>query len=163
VLGLLVTVGVCSAYPSERVSRKVLTSFQAEFANATDVEWETGTNYFRASFTMNEQRIFAFYNADGKMISIARYISSVHLPVNLFANLKNDYSNYWISDLFEVSNSEGLHYYVTLETAESKLVMRSSNGGSWSTYNKSKKSLTSKLVLVCGKLRVPPTWRDFLF
>lgn len=139
VLGLLVTVGVCSAYPSERVSRKVLASFKTEFANAKDVEWETGNNYFRASFTMNEQRIFAFFNANGKMLSIARYISSVQLPVNLFVDIKNDYSNYWISDLFEVSNSEGLHYYVTLETAESKLVMRSDNGGSWSTYNKSEK------------------------
>jgi hypothetical protein len=139
VLGLLVTVGVCSAYPSERVSRKVLASFKAEFANAQDVEWETGNNYFRAAFTMNEQRIFAFYNVDGDMLSVGRYISSMQLPVNLFADLKNDYSKYWISDLFEVSNSEGLHYYVTLETAESKLVMRSSNGGSWSTYSKSKK------------------------
>ena len=139
VLGLLVTVGVCSAYPSERVSRKVLASFKTEFANAKDVEWETGNNYFRAAFTMNEQRIFAFFNANGKMLSIARYISSVQLPVNLFVDIKNDYSNYWISDLFEVSNSEGLHYYVTLETAESKLVMRSDNGGSWSTYNKSEK------------------------
>lgn len=139
VLGLLVTVGVCSAYPSEKVSRKVLTSFKSEFANAKDVEWETGNNYFRAAFTMNEQRIYAFYNVDGEMLSIARYISSVQLPVNLFANLKNEYTKYWISDLFEVSNSEGLHYYVTLETAESKLVMRSSNGGSWSTYSKSNK------------------------
>ena len=139
VLGLLVTVGVCSAYPSERVSRKVLASFKNEFSNAKDVEWETGNNYFRAAFTMNEQRIYAFYNVDGEVLSIARYISSVQLPVNLFANLKNDYGKYWISDLFEVSNSEGLHYYVTLETAESKLVMRSSNGGSWSTYSKNNK------------------------
>lgn len=139
VLGLLVTVGVCSAYPSERVSRKVLAAFKTEFTNAQDVEWETGNNYFRAAFTMNEQRIFAFYNVNGEMLSIARYISSVQLPVNLFADIKNDYSNYWISDLFEVSNSEGLHYYVTLETAESTLVMRSDNGGSWSTYNKNKK------------------------
>ena len=138
-LGLLVTMGVCSAYPSERVSQKVLASFKAEFTNAQDVAWETGNNYFRAAFTMNEQRIFAYYNVDGQLLSIARYISSIQLPVNRYADLKNDYSKYWISDLFEVSNSEGLHYYVTLETADSKLVMHSGNGGSWSTYSKSKK------------------------
>lgn len=138
-LGLVVTMGVCSAYPSERVSQKVLASFKTEFVNAQDVAWETGNNYFRAEFTMNEQRIFAYYNVDGQLLSIARYISSIQLPVNLYADLKNDYSKYWISDLFEVSNSEGLHYYVTLETADSKLVMHSGNGGSWSTYSKSKK------------------------
>jgi len=139
VLGLVATMGVCSAYPSERVSQKVLTSFKTEFTNAQNVEWETGNNYFRASFTMNEQRIFAYYNVNGELLSIARYISSIQLPVNLFSDLKNNYSKYWISDLFEVSNSEGLHYYVTLETADSKLVMHSGNGGSWSTYSKNKK------------------------
>ena len=139
VLGLVATMGVCSAYPSERVSQKVLTSFKTEFTNAQDVEWETGNNYFRAAFTMNEQRIFAYYNVDGQLMSIARHISSIQLPVNLYANLKNDYSKYWISELFEVSNSEGLHYYVTLEMADSKMVMHSGNGGSWSTYSKSKK------------------------
>jgi hypothetical protein len=139
VLGLVATMGVCSAYPSERVSQKVLTSFKTEFTNAQDVQWETGNNYFRAAFTMNEQRIFAFYNVEGELLSVARYISSIQLPVNLFSDLKNDYSKYWISDLFEVSNSEGLHYYVTLETADSKLVMHSGNGGNWSTYSKNKK------------------------
>ena len=139
VLGLVATMGVCSAYPSERVSQKVLTSFKTEFTNAQNVEWETGNNYFRASFTMNEQRIFAYYNVNGELLSIARYISSFQLPVNLFTDIKNNYSKYWITDLFEVSNSEGLHYYVTLETADSKLVMHSGNGGSWSTYSKNKK------------------------
>jgi len=139
VLGLVATMGVCSAYPSERVSRKVLAAFKTEFTTAQNVEWETGANYFRAAFTMNEQRIFAFYNVEGELLSIARYISSIQLPVNLFSDLKNNYSKYWISDLFEVSNSEGLHYYVTLETADTKLVMHSSNGGSWSTYSKNKK------------------------
>jgi len=139
VLGLVATMGVCSAYPSERVSQKVLTSFKTEFTNAQDVQWETGNNYFRAAFTMNEQLIFAFYNVEGELLSVARYISSIQLPVNLFTDIKNNYSKYWISDLFEVSNSEGLHYYVTLETADSKLVMHSGNGGSWSTYSKNKK------------------------
>ena len=139
VFGLVVAMGVCSAHPSERVSQRVLASFKSEFTNAQDVEWETGNNYFKAAFTMNEQRVFAYYNVDGQLLSIARYISSIQLPVNLFADLKNDYSKYWISDLFEVSNSEGLHYYVTLEMADSKMVMHSGNGGSWSTYSKSKK------------------------
>ena len=140
VLGFLAIVGVSNAYPSERVSPKVLSSFKSEFSNATNVQWETGNNYYRATFSMNDQRVFAYYSIEGELISVARYISSVQLPVNLFANLKNDYSKYWISDLFEVSNGEGVHYYVTLENADTKLTMRSSNGGSWSTYSKNKKA-----------------------
>ena len=140
VFGLLVTMGVSSAFANEeKISPRVLQSFKTEFSNAQNVEWQTGNNYYRAAFTMNEQRVFAYYNMEGELMSIARYISSIQLPINLFSDLKNDYSKYWISDLFEVSNSEGLHYYVTLETADTKLMMLSSNGGSWSTYSKNKK------------------------
>jgi len=138
-LGLVVTMGVCSAYPSEKVSPKVLASFKSEFSTAQNVVWETGNNYFRAAFSLNEQRIFAYYSPEGELISLARYISSLQLPINLFSNLKNDYGKYWISDLFELSNSEGIHYYVTLETADSRLTMHSTNGASWATYKKSKK------------------------
>jgi len=139
VLGFVLAAAVSQAYPSEKVSPKVLASFNSEFTNAKEVEWETGNNYFRASFSMNEQRVFAYYDMEGKLLSIARYISSFQLPVNLFSDLKNEYSNYWISDLFELNNSEGLHYYITLETADTKLILRSSNGGDWSTYSKNKK------------------------
>ena len=139
VVGFLVAAVVSHAYPSERVSPKVLASFKSEFSNATDVQWETGTNYFKASFSMNEQRVFAFYDVEGNLLSIGRYISTFQLPVNRFSDIKTDYSKYWVSDLFEISNSEGLHYYITLETADTKLILRSSNGGDWSTYSKNKK------------------------
>ena len=139
VAGFLITAVVSNAYPSERVSPKVLASFNSEFTNAKEVQWETGSNYFRAFFSLNDQKVFAYYDVDGHLLSIARYISSFQLPVNLFSDLKNDYSKYWVSDLFEVSNSEGLHYYITLETADTKMVLRSSNGGDWSPYSKNKK------------------------
>jgi hypothetical protein len=138
-LGLVATVSVCSAYSSEKVSQKVLSSFKSEFSTATNVEWETGTNYFRAAFSLNEQRIFAYYSPEAELISIGRYISSFQLPINLYNTLKKDYDKYWISDLFELSNNDGIHYYATLETADNKLTIRSTNGGGWTTYSKSKK------------------------
>lgn len=141
IFGLLVTVGVGTALANdEKVSPKALASFKAEFSTAEHVVWETGSNYYRAIFSLNERRVFAYYNLEGELISIARYITSIQLPINLFSNLKNEYGKYWISDLFEVSNREGLHYYVTLETADTKLILHSANGGGWSTYSKNKKS-----------------------
>jgi hypothetical protein len=120
VLGFLAIVGVSSAYPSEKVSPKVLASFKTEFSTAKNVERETGANYYRATFLLNDQQVFAYYTVEGELASIARYISSIQLPINLFTDLKNDHSKYWISDLFEVSNGDGVHYYVTLENADTK-------------------------------------------
>ena len=140
ILGLVAVTGICSAYPSERVSQKVLASFKSEFSSASNVEWETGNNYFRATFSLNEQRIFAFFDLDGELMSVGRYISSPQLPLNLFANLKTDYDGYWITDLFEISNGEGVNYYVTLENADTKMILHSSNAGAWTSYSKSKKA-----------------------
>jgi hypothetical protein len=58
----------------------------------------------------------------------------------LQTGLKKDYSNYWISDLFEVSNSDGTGYYITLENADSKVVLKSTGGDNWKTYQKKTKA-----------------------
>lgn len=140
-IGLFVTMGISSAFANEvKVSPRVLESFKTEFTNVQDVSWLAGDNYFRAAFTMNEQRVFAYYSTEGELMSVGRYISSLQLPITLFSDLKNNYSNYWISDLFEVSNSEGIHYYVTLENADTKLMLLSSNGAKWSSHSKNKKA-----------------------
>jgi hypothetical protein len=61
------------------------------------------------------------------------------LPIGLLTNLKNDYSQYWVTDLFEVNNKEGVHYYITLEDAETVLKLSSSNGSEWKFVEKNKK------------------------
>ncbi|MGZ8517547.1 MAG: hypothetical protein ACXWWD_09360 [Chitinophagaceae bacterium] len=66
---------------------------------------------------------------------MTRNISSLELPISLQTNLKNNYSKYWISDLFEISNNEGTSYYITLENADSKIVLKS-DSNKWNTFKK---------------------------
>lgn len=139
-LGFMFTMAAASAFANEvKISSRVLESFKNEFSTAQDVSWIAGSNYYRAAFKMNEQNIFAYYNMEGELMSVARYISSLQLPIHLLTGLKNDYSQYWISDLFEVNNSEGTRYYVTLETADTSLMLVSGNGGDWKQHSKKRK------------------------
>jgi hypothetical protein len=69
-----------------------------------------------------------------------RYISSFQLPLNLQSSLRKSYSNYWISDLFELANHDGTGYYVTLETADVKIILKSTDGSNWSVYEKTQKA-----------------------
>jgi hypothetical protein len=73
-------------------------------------------------------------------MGLTRNISSTQLPISLQAELKKEYSEFWISDLFEVANDEGTHYYITIENSETKLVLKGSTDGSWSTFQKSRKA-----------------------
>jgi len=139
-LGLMLTIAVSSAFAGdEKISPRVLESFKSKFSTAQEVSWTAGKNYYRAAFKINDQNIFAYYSLDGELLGMARYMSSLQLPINLLGDLKNDYSQYWISDLFEVNNSGGTHYYVTLEDADTALMLKSTNGSEWKSYNKKRK------------------------
>ena len=140
VLTLVSAVGMLTAFAGEeKVAPRVLESFKKEFTTATDVNWIVGSNYCRAAFTYNDQHIFAFYSSEGSLLSVTRYLSPLQLPIMLLTDLKNDYSEYWVSDLVEVNNDQGTHYYVTLENAGTKIILHSVNGSQWTTYNKQKK------------------------
>ena len=123
----------------EKVSPKVLNAFNTEFTSAQEVEWTATGDYFRASFDINGVKVSAYYNADGELMGLTRNISTAQLPVSLQANLKKNYSGYWISDLFEVAKNNGTSYYVTLENGDKKVVLTSANGSDWSTYKKDRK------------------------
>ena len=123
----------------KKVNSRVLYAFQNEFTTATEVEWKASTDFYVASFSMNGQRVNAYYNTDGNLMGITRNITSAQLPVGLQNSMKKNYSTYWISNLFEVANNEGTSYYVTLENGSKKIVLQSSNGSDWSTYKKDRK------------------------
>lgn len=138
---LAVLISTTSAFAGEEnVTTKVLNAFKAEFNTAKEVEWTVGSNYYKAAFVYNEKHVFAFYNKEGELLGLTRYLSTDDLPLNLQNNLKKSYSKYWITDLFEVAKSEGTAYYITLEDADTKLILKASAESDWSAYQKTRKA-----------------------
>ena len=124
----------------EAVSKQAVNNFKTEFKGATEANWTTGKNFYKVTFTLSDQKLYAYYNMEGDFIAVSRYISSIQLPLTLQTGLKNDYSKYWISDLFEMADKQGTTYYVTLENADAKIVLQSTDGKNWYTYGKNKKA-----------------------
>ncbi len=122
------------------VNEKVLNAFITEFTTASQVEWTTGSNYYKASFVFNDKHVFAFYNAEGRLLGLTRNITASELPLKLQTELKKNYESYWISDLFEAAREEGTAYYLTLEDADTRLVLKASADNNWTVYEKTKKS-----------------------
>jgi len=140
-LGMVFTLSTAFAFTGEEaVNKQALNAFKTEFAGATDATWTVGSDYYKVDFTMNDQKLFAFYNAEGGFMAVTRYISSNQLPLNLQSSLKKSYSHYWISDLFEMATNDETGYYVTIENADTKIVLKSTNGSDWSVFQKSKKA-----------------------
>lgn len=122
------------------VTPVVLEKFSNTFANASEVKWSSSNQYYKADFAYNGQYAAAFFNTDGELIATTRNITSIQLPVTLQASLKKDYKNLWISNLFEYSDESGTSYYVTLENADTQIVLKSSGSTSWSIFQKERKS-----------------------
>jgi hypothetical protein len=121
------------------VTPVVLKSFETTFSNAKEADWTVSNNFYKVQFALDGQYISAFYNANGDLVALTRNISSSQLPVMLQVDLKKQTDKYWITELFELTNEEGTSYYVALENADSKIVLRSTDNRNWESYSKSHK------------------------
>ena len=141
ILTIAIAISSFLAFANEtKVSNTVLTAFNSEFAGAKEVSWTSGTGFYKASFVYNNTHVAAFYSFEGEMIGLVRNISSLDLPMSLQASLKKEYGGRWITELFELSNGEGTQYYITLEQADSKIILKSDNGSQWRVYKKAAKA-----------------------
>ncbi len=123
-----------------KVSAAVLESFQSSFKHAKEVDWTVSEKFYKADFALDGQRISAFYDANGALIAMTRNLTALELPLSLQASLKKKVKGMWISDLFEVSNADGTSYYVSLENADSKVVLKAGSHAEWQEYQKCRKS-----------------------
>jgi hypothetical protein len=91
-------------------------------------------------FIFNDHYLFAYYNNDGDLLGLTRYISQDFLPLNMQNGIKKNYNDYWITDLFEVSKNGETYYYVTLENANTCFVLKGLAGAEWNVFKKVKKT-----------------------
>ncbi len=138
VLGAFIITNTAFANNSNTVNDKVQTSFKQEFATAQNVVFSKTNNYIKAAFTLNNQVMEAYYTADGEMIGVSKNLLSTELPIGLQVDLKRDYADYWISDLFEFATESNSNYFITVENADQKITLQS-NGNEWIVYKKAKK------------------------
>ena len=138
---LLLTVSISSTFANtiKNVSETVISSFKKDFASAQDVTWEKSKEVSKATFKFNDQVMFAYYAEDGNLLAVIRNIVSTQLPINLLSDLKKNYGSYWISDLFEMAADNSTSYYVTLQSGDQTIVLKSYSSTGWETFKKEKK------------------------
>jgi hypothetical protein len=143
VLALLLTLGMSSTFANnaEGVSDRIINSFKKDFTNAQDVQWEKTKEFVKVTFSMNDQVMYAYYGNTGSLIAVTRNILSGQLPINLLADIKRNYGSYWISDLFEISMNNETAYYITLESGDQTLILKSAGASGWDIHKKEKKSI----------------------
>lgn len=119
-------------------NKEIRASFAHDFQSAELVSTEARENYTKVVFRLNQQVMTAFYSNGGELLAVTRNIVSSQLPVSLLMNFKKHYSEYWITDLFEMTQDQESSYYLTLENSNTRMTLRS-NGDGWEVYSSVKK------------------------
>lgn len=142
VWALMLTVGISSSFAhfTETVSQQVVNAFKKDFSGAQDVNWESGKEFAKATFKMNDQVMFAYYSKEGELVAVTRNIISAQLPINLLADVKKNYGKYWITDLFEMAVNNSTSYYITLQNGDQQLILKSNGATGWEVFKKEKKT-----------------------
>src|SRR3954451_22298925 len=122
------------------ISKNVISSFNQQFSKAHDVKWQQQANFVKAEFTVNDMVLFAYFNNNGELLAVTRFISPNQLPLQMLTTLKNNYSDYWVSDLFEIQSENGTSYYATIENADHILILKSEGISGWQTFQREKKA-----------------------
>jgi hypothetical protein len=140
IVAITLSTQVSLAASSPVPASMITADFQKNFTNAAEVQWHHAENFTRASFVLDGQYLNAYYSPEGELIAVMRNILSSQLPLNLLLDLKKKHGTMWISELFEVVNGSEHHYYVCLENADEKLVLKAKAHKSWKLFRKMAKA-----------------------
>jgi len=126
----------------EKATDRAIASFMKEFHKASDVSWSANSNYIMASFELDNQTQYAYYDYQGNLVGVVHHILTSSLPSDLSGEIKKHYSGYWVSELFQVSSDQGDAYYIQLKNADETIVLTTEGTGSWHLYSTPKAIVT---------------------
>jgi len=125
----------------EKVNDLAMASFRKDFHNASEVKWTASSMYVMATFKMDNKIQYAYYDYQGNLIGLVHHILTSSLPEDLNNDIRKHYSDYWVSELFQVSSDQGSFYYIQLKNADETVVLTTEGTDSWHRYSVAKSSV----------------------
>jgi hypothetical protein len=139
IVAMLLTFSSSYATPTDDSNGTVKVAFHKDFKKAELMATEVKATYTKLTFKLNDVVMYAYYSDNGELLAVCRNITSNQLPIQLLLEVKKNYSDYWITDLFELTGDGASNYYITLENADNSVTLRSTGSNSWDVYNKKTK------------------------
>jgi opacity protein-like surface antigen len=114
-------------------------NFKSEFKRAADVSWSATDQFVKASFVYNNEKMEAFYNANGDKIGTTRAIALEELPVKAKRAFAKKYDGYTVKEAIEFDGTDTTDYYISAENDKESVIIKVSNASWLSTFQKTKK------------------------
>jgi len=126
---ILVVFATTNTFAQTKTPSAVVEAFEHSFAKAENPSWTVVNSLYRVNFSLKNESLTAYFNADGELIASSRTIALMQLPISLQSSLEKYYSNYTVSSLFEVDENDGIHYYAKVNGQKSERLLKSTSFG----------------------------------
>ena len=141
IAALIVIAAGSSAFAMDatKVNYKVKKNFEIQFAGAENVTWSARESFVKASFTLLDENIEAFFDTDGELVGVSRKVSLRTLPLSAIQQIKKNYGSYKITDSIEFDQNGDKSYYLSLEDGNKKQILEVSLYGNVNVYKGARK------------------------
>lgn len=128
------------ATDSDNVNAKIKTAFVNDFSTASAVKWEKISDFYFASFTINNVELNAAYNEDGELVGTSRTMESSQLPMSLSLAVAKKYGGYTVGKrALELTFEGETRYYITIANDKQAMKLKCSANGLMQVERKIKK------------------------
>lgn len=129
---LMLAVGFTTAFANDEpgITKQVKKNFEKEFAGATSVKWDNLGDYQVATFTLENNRVEAYFNTEtGELEGTARYVLFDQLPLQVVKAFNKNFDSTDFLSALEISNHAGLFYRLKAETQNKRYSLKVSADG----------------------------------
>ena len=136
---LAISVATSAFAAGTNVNASVLRNFKMDFKNATNISWTAAEDYAKATFTVNNVKTEAFYNAEGELIGTSKNIELDELPVNAKRTFAKKFDGYTVKEVIHFEGSNESAYYLSAENNTEAVIFKVGENEQLTTYKKTKK------------------------
>ena len=111
-----------------RVSSSIVNQFESDFKGAENVIWTVTKNVQEADFTMDGQKMSAFYNFSGQFLGLTHDLDASAIPAKAMKQIAEQYKGYSVGKVILLQSSsntdaEADAYFVDLKNADQEVLV----------------------------------------
>lgn len=136
---LAVSVATSAFAEGTNVNISVLNNFKTEFKNAANISWVSKDDFAKATFTVNNVKMEAFYNLQGELIGTSKSINLNELPVNAKRAFAKKYAGYTVKEVIHFEQSDEAAYFLSAESETESIIFKVGHNEQLTTFKHTKK------------------------
>ena len=134
----LMAVGLASSAfaGTSSVNISVLNNFKSSFGNANDISWTLKDDFAKATFTLNNVKMEAFFNSAGELIGTSKNISMDEVPVSAKRTFAKKFGGYTVTEAIHFEGADENAYYISADNNSESVIIKLAENGQVTTFKK---------------------------